>query len=104
MKSIVLSGRLTKDPDVKVIENKDTKVANLRLANNDNEKEENEFYDVHCWGNLADIAEKYLKKGSKIVVLGTFCNESYTDAENKKRIKLSITATKFDFCDSKEKV
>lgn len=103
MKAIVMSGTAVKDPEIRNIEEKGLKLAKFRIANNDSEKETEEFYTVNCWGKLAELAEKYIKKGSKIVLSGSFCNESYTGDDNVKKIRFVITARSLEFMSPKEK-
>ncbi|MBL8628395.1 MAG: single-stranded DNA-binding protein [Rhodospirillaceae bacterium] len=75
---VILIGNLGKDPEVRTMQN-GNKVANLTLATSENwrdkasgeRKEKTEWHRVVIFGNLADIAEKYLKKGSKVYVSGS---------------------------------
>ena len=83
MKAIVMNGRLVADPTIKEVGEKKAKLASFRMANNDGEKDTGEFYDVHCWDKLAQFAESYLKKGSKILLQGSFENQLYQDKEEK---------------------
>jgi len=62
-------GNLTTDPNVKKI--KDTSLCTFSLAiNNPIKKEDVCFIDVETWGRVADSCEKYLSKGSKILMEG----------------------------------
>lgn len=98
MKSIFVTGRLTGDPEIKEIGDKKTKVANFRIANNDGGKESAaDFYDVACWDKQADFAENYLKKGQKVMIHGTFQNESYKDKDGTTRYHFRITAHNIEF-------
>ena len=101
MKYIVISGRLVADPTLKTIGEKNTKLANFRLANADSDKEHAEFFDVHAWDKLADFCEGYLHKGMRIYIHGTFNNEQYKDAEGKNRTHFEITALKIEFGESR---
>jgi single-strand DNA-binding protein len=75
---VILIGNLGKDPEVRTMQN-GNKVANLTLATSETwrdkasgeRKEKTEWHRVVIFGNLADIAEKYLKKGSKVYVSGS---------------------------------
>ncbi len=96
MKAIILSGRLTRDPEIKEVTDKKTKVADFTVANNEY-SENGEFYDVVCWDKTAEYAEKYLKKGQKVVIHGTYQNESYKDKEGNTRYHFRITAQSIEF-------
>jgi len=88
---VQLIGHLGKDPEVKTIEN-GKKVAHFSLATNELYKnaqgqkiEETQWHNLVAWGALAEIAEKYLNKGSEILVEGKIVNGSYTDKEGNKK-------------------
>lgn len=74
---VMLIGNLGRDPEVRSMQN-GSKVANLSIATSDSWKDKNtgerrektEWHRVVIFGNLADIAERYLKKGSKVYVCG----------------------------------
>lgn len=74
---VILIGNLGRDPEVRSMQN-GGKVANLSIATSDSWKDKNtgerrektEWHRVVIFGNLADIAERYLKKGSKVYVCG----------------------------------
>lgn len=73
----ILVGNLGKDPEVKTLDN-GTKVANFSVATSEKwtdkttgeVNEETEWHNVVLWKGLAEIAEKYLKKGSKVYLEG----------------------------------
>ncbi len=82
---IQLIGNLGSDPEVKTFDSGKKKV-NLSLATSDNyynadgEKvEQTQWHNVIGWGKTADIAEKYLRKGSEIAVEGKVQYRSYDD-------------------------
>ncbi len=96
--SVRLMGNLGAAPEVKVVAN-DKKVARFSLATNEvhkNDKGERVqatyWHQVVAWGNLASIAEKFLKKGSEVMLEGKLTNRSYTDKEGNKRFITEIIA------------
>ena len=48
-------------------------------------KDETDFFDVTAWRSLAEICGKYLKKGSKVALVGYFTSRSYEDNQGIKR-------------------
>lgn len=80
--TVVLSGRLTRDPEVRnvTIGDKEVAVVRLGLAVNKviNKKELTDFIDVTVWDTGAIAAGKVLKKGSKILVEGSLRVEKRT--------------------------
>ena len=73
---VILIGNLGKDPEVKTLDS-GSKVANFSVATSETwtdkqgeKHEETEWHNVVLWKGLAEIAEKYLKKGSKVYIEG----------------------------------
>jgi len=88
---IQLIGFLGNTPEVKNTEN-GKKLANFRMATNEvyyngqGEKvTETTWHNAVAWGKLADIAEKYLTKGSEVIVEGKLVNRSYTNKDDAKK-------------------
>lgn len=84
---VILIGNLGIDPEVRTLES-GTKVARLSVAtsetytNKDGARiEETEWHSVTLWRNLAEIAEKYLRKGNKVYLEGRLRTRSYTDKQ-----------------------
>ena len=83
---VTLIGNLGRDPEVRSAQD-GSKVANLSLAtsqrwkdrNTGEQREKTEWHRVVIFGNLADIAERYLKKGSKVYVCGQIQTRKWTD-------------------------
>lgn len=83
---VILIGNLGRDPEVRSMQN-GGKVANLSIATSDSwkdkttgeRKEKTEWHRVVIFGNLADIAERYLKKGSKVYVCGQLQTRKWQD-------------------------
>lgn len=68
---------------------------------NGNPKTETEWFSVVCWGNLADITAKYLKKGSSVFVQGKIKTRSYDDQNGQKRYVTEVIASSIQFLDAK---
>lgn len=85
---VILIGNLGKDPEVRRLEN-GTVVASFPLATSETytDKTTNERRDITDWHNivvwrgLAEVVEKYVRKGSKIYVEGKLKSRSYQDKE-----------------------
>tara|TARA_R110002072_G_scaffold9348_7_gene45611 strand:- start:27 stop:365 length:339 start_codon:yes stop_codon:yes gene_type:complete len=81
--NVQLIGNLGAAPDVKTLENGKT-VARMTIATkekNTNQKGEKitatSWHQLVAWGKTAEIAEKYLQKGSQIAIHGKLSNRSY---------------------------
>lgn len=83
---ITLVGNLARDPECRSLQN-GSKVCNMTVATSETwrdkasgeRKEKSEFHRVVVFGNLAEIAEKYLTKGSKVYVCGSLQTRKWTD-------------------------
>jgi len=94
---VILIGNLGKDPEVRTMQN-GGKVANLSLATSESwrdkatgeKKEKTEWHRVVIFGNLAEIAEKYLKKGSKVYVSGSLQTRKWTDQSGTEKYSTEV--------------
>ena len=101
MNKVILMGRLTKDPEIRTC---NTQVARYTLAVDrrfSNSEEKTDFINIVAFGKSAEFAEKYLKKGMKVLVTGRIQTGSYTDKDNKKVYTTDIIAEDQEFCESK---
>lgn len=87
---VILLGNLGRDPEVKHLDNGKA-VANFSIATSENYKNKqgervtnSEWHNIVLWSPLAEIAEKYLKKGSHVYVEGKLTTRSY-DKDGEKR-------------------
>jgi single-strand DNA-binding protein len=87
--SVTLIGRLGGDPEVKSYSDK--KKASFSIATTDTYKnnkgdkvQDTQWHNVVIWGKLANVAEKYLKKGQEVVVEGKLVHRVYESEGSKK--------------------
>ena len=88
MNSIVLSGRLTKKPELRTTINGNN-VCSFSLAVK-RDKDNTDFIDCNCYGKTAENLVKYQDKGNMIELTGRLENYTYTDKDNKNRIKTFV--------------
>ncbi|MBS1732025.1 MAG: single-stranded DNA-binding protein [Bacteroidetes bacterium] len=88
---VQLIGNLGNAPEVKQTET-GKKLVKFSVATNEvyrnanGEKvKETQWHNLIVWGKLADIAEKYLNKGSEVAIEGKLINRNYTDKEGNKK-------------------
>ena len=96
-------GRLTKDPEIRVTE-AGKSVARYSLAVDRRYKEGEvtaDFFNCVSFGKQAEFVEKYLKKGTKILLMGRVENDSYTNKEGQKVNTTKIIAEEVEFAESK---
>ena len=99
---VILIGNLGKDPEVRYLDN-GIAVANMSIATTENYKNkegdrvsQTEWHDVVLWRGLAEIAEKYLKKGSSVYVEGKIRTNKWVDKDENTRYKTEILADKLN--------
>ena len=99
MNSCQLIGRLTRDPELRIVGSTGKPVANFTLAvNRDFSKDKKaDFFRVVVWGNQAEPVAQYLKKGSQCAVVGSVQINEYTDKDGNKRQSVDIQANRVEF-------
>ena len=106
MNKVILMGRLTPDPEVRYSQGDNaTAIAKFALAVNRKTKRENEtsadYINCISFGRSAEFAEKYFRKGTKIVILGRIQTGSYTNRDGQKVYTTDIVIEEQDFAESK---
>ena len=87
MNKVILMGRLTRDPEVRYSQGESaTAIARYTLAvdrrfNRNNDENSADFIGCVAFGRSAEFAEKYLRKGTKVVVTGRIQTGSYTNRD-----------------------
>lgn len=97
---VILIGNLGKDPDTIVFDG--IKKATFPLATTETYKnkegqkmEQTEWHNIVCWRGLADVAEKFLKKGTQVFIEGKLRNRQWEDKEGNKKHSVEIVAENF---------
>lgn len=95
---VILVGHVGKDPEVRYIDN-GTAVAQFSLATNEtykdktgNRVEKTEWHNVVIWRGLAEVVEKYVKKGDQLYIEGKLRTRSYDDKDGNKRYVTEVVA------------
>ncbi len=94
---VILIGNLGKDPEVRHLEN-GAAVANFSIATSENYKDrktgekvsQTEWHNIVAWRGLAEIAEKYLKKGAKVYIEGKLKTRTWQDKDGNNRYSTEI--------------
>ncbi len=104
---VIIVGNLTKDLELKYIQS-GTAIGNTGIATtrkfkggDGSMKEEVLFIDITFFGRTAEVANQYLKKGSKLLVEGRLKLDNWTDQNGGKRSKHSIVVENMTMLDSK---
>jgi len=106
---VILIGNLGRDPEVRSTQN-GQKIANLNVATSDSwfnkqtntREERTEWHRVVIFGQQAETAEKYLKKGAKAYFEGRLQTRKWTDKDNQERYTTEIVVDNFTMLDRRE--
>lgn len=106
MNKVILMGRLTKDPDIRYSQGeKSTAVARFSLAVDRKFKQEGQptadFINCLAFGKRAEFIEKYCRKGTKLVVEGSWQTGSYTNKDGNKVYTNECLIENCEFAESK---
>lgn len=105
MNTVILMGRLTRDPEIRYGGANNTAVARYSLAVDRRFKQEGQpeadFFNVVSFGKAGEFVEKYLRKGTKIVIEGELHNNNYTNKDGQKVYAIDIVTRNIEFAESK---
>ncbi len=103
---VILVGNLTRDIELRYSQTgmgiaKAAIATSRKFSTNGEKKEEVCFVDITFFGRSAEVANQYLRKGSKILVEGRLTLEQWVDQNGQKRSKHSVTVETMQMLDSK---
>jgi single-strand DNA-binding protein len=98
---IVLSGRLTRDPETTFLTDGKT-VCKGGIAVKGFKKEEVHFFNFQVWGKSAEYVRKYLKKGDVVYLQGNLRQERWTDKTGAARERVVVNVEKISGLEWKE--
>ena len=109
MNKVILMGRLTRDPDVRVSTGERsmsiaryTLAVDRRTRRNDNNGEQTaDFISCVAFDRSAEFAEKYLHQGTKVLVTGRIQTGSYTNKDGQKVYTTDVVVEEQEFAESK---
>ena len=96
---VILVGNVGADPEIRTLES-GVKMARLRIATTERiynresqeSREHTEWHSVVLWRNLADVADRFVRKGSQVYIEGRLRNREWTDQQGAKRYSMEIVA------------
>jgi single-strand DNA-binding protein len=94
-----LVGNLTKEPEMVQT---DKALCKLSIAVRENYTKgdgtrPSQFFNVAVWGKIGESCGKFLKKGSKVAIVGKMQNRSWEDKDGTKRYAMEVVATEVEF-------
>ena len=101
----ILVGRLTRDPEMKY-SSSGTGIASFSMAVDrkyqpDKKNKLTDFFDIFCFGKLAETVAEYLMKGKLILVEGELQQQRW-ESDGEKRSKIKVLMNNFSFLESKK--
>ena len=108
MNNVVLMGRVTRDPDIRYSNQGDQQMAIARFTlavdrrfKRDGSDQNADFISCVAFGKTAEFVEKYVNKGTKLVLSGRIQTGSYTNKDGQKVYTTDIVAENVEFAESK---
>ena len=100
-------GRATKKPEIRYSQGANaTAIASFSIAVDRKFKRDGEpdadFFNCTAFGKQAEFCEKYLDKGTKIVVVGRIQNDNYTNRDGQKVYSTKVMVDEIEFAESKK--
>ena len=104
---VILVATLGKDPETKTFPNGGS-VTNFSVAtsetwtdkNSGERKEKTEWHNISMNGRLGEIAQQYLKKGSKVYLEGSLSTRKWSDSNGQERYTTEVKCTQMQMLDS----
>ena len=106
MNKVILMGRLTRDPEVRYSQGaSQTAIARFSVAVDRRFKRDGEptadFFNCTSFGRQAEFVERYLHKGTKVVLSGRVQNDNYTNKDGQMVYSVQIMVEDIEFAESK---
>ena len=105
---MILVGNLGKDPEVRHLDN-GRAVANFSMATSETYKNRQgervtntEWHNIVLWTPLAEIAERFLKKGNQVYIEGKLTTRSWDDQDGNKRYTTEVVGREMTLLGSRE--
>lgn len=107
MNKVILMGRATRDPEVRYSQGENpTAVARYSLAvdrrfRSNGDENNTDFINIVAFGKAGEFAEKYVRKGTKLLVTGRLQTGSYTNKDGVRVYTTDVVAEDQEFAESK---
>lgn len=107
MNKVCLIGRLTKNPEIRVIPTSNTTVTNFTIAVSrkyvkEGEERQADFIPIISFGKIADFCSKYFQKGQQVGITGRIQTRNWNDESGQKHFATDVIAEEVFFADSKK--
>lgn len=104
MNTVILIGRLTKDPELRYSPQSQKAIGTFSIAvDRPFSDKQTDFFEVVTFGKQAENIANYLSKGRQVAIKGSVQNNNYTDKSGQKRYGTKIVADNVRFLGTKDK-
>lgn len=100
MNIVIISGKLTADPELKTTSSNIPVCTFIIAVDRSNKDKTADFPVVVAWRETAEFVARRLSKGGRIIVKGELRTRTYEDKEGKKRKVMEVQADRVEFADS----
>ena len=105
MNKIMVIGRVSQDVEVKDFNGRNCANFNVAAQNKNKDKQTNEygtnFYRVSAWGQAADVASRYLKKGHRVGIVGDLVVRNYVGSDQQKHTSVEINNAEIELIETR---
>lgn len=102
MNKVILMGRLTRDPEIRWTENNSMAIAKFTVAVDRVKRDKADFINCVAFDKTAEFVEKYITKGTKVLVDGSWRTDNYDNKEGKKVYTNNCVVDHIEFAESKK--
>ncbi len=105
LNKVMVIGNLGRDPEMrytpsgKPVTHFPVATTRMWVTSDGERREATEWFNVVAWGNLAEICNQYLRKGSRVYVEGHLQTRSWEDAEGRRHYRTELVATEMIILD-----
>lgn len=104
MNKIVIHGHLGRDPELKpykTSKGEDGKLVSFAVGVSRTSGDETDWFDCTAFGKTAEVIDKFLRKGSEVIIEGAMESRKYEAKDGSKRTAWGIRVERFEFCGKK---
>lgn len=104
MNKIVIHGHLGRDPELKpykTSKGEDGKLVSFAVGVSRTTGDETDWFDCTAFGKTAEVIDKFLRKGSEVIIEGAMESRKYEAKDGSKRTAWGIRVERFEFCGKK---
>ena len=104
MNKIIIHGHLGRDPELKpykTAKGEDGKLVSFAVGVSRTSGDETDWFDCTAFGKTAEVIDKFLRKGSEVIIEGAMESRKYEAKDGSKRTAWGIRVERFEFCGKK---